>query len=166
MSLLIREAHLRGIATGATFGGPRQASLDLRTALMPYEVSFTKRVPINDREDYINECCVGGDAVRDRLLPAVRARYGDVDTNQEDWGWFIWFRQGHVNLAIDIFTDDPDEGAFRIHLTSRTKRLLLFDQIVDTPELDELRALVVTDLSEWVGRAVQVAPISADSEEP
>jgi hypothetical protein len=131
---------------------------------MPYEVSFTKRVPVLDREDYINDCCVGGDAVRDRLLPAVQARYGDVDTNQEDWGWFIWLRQGDVSLAIDIFTDDPDEGAFRIHLTSRTKRLLLFDQIVDTPELEGLRSLVVADLAEWVGRAVQVAPISADPE--
>lgn len=134
------------------------------TAVMPYEVSFTKRVPVLDREDYINDCCVGGDAVRDRLLPAVQARYGDVDTNQEDWGWFIWLRQGDVSLAIDIFTDDPDEGAFRIHLTSRTKRLLLFDQIVDTPELEGLRSLVVADLAEWVGRAVQVAPISADPE--
>ena len=131
---------------------------------MPYEVSFTKRVPVLDREDYINECCVGGDAVRDRLLPVVQARYGDVDTNQEDWGWFIWLRQGDVSLAIDIFTDDPDEGAFRLHLTSRTKRLLLFDQIVDTPELEELRSLVVADLAEWVGRAVQVAPISTDPE--
>ena len=98
-----------------------------RTAAMPYEVSFTKRVPIRDRDDYINDCCVGGDAVRDRLLPAVQARYGEVDTNQEDWGWFIWFRKGHVSLAIDVFTDDPEEGVFRIHLTSRTKRLLVFD---------------------------------------
>ena len=141
--------------------------LDLasRKAVMPYEVSFTKRVPIQDRDDYINECCVGGDAVRDRLLPALQGRYGEVDTNQEDWGWFVWFRKGHVSLAVDIFTDDPDEGAFRIHLTSRTKRLLLFDQIVDTPELEELRALVVAELTAWVGRAVQIAPISADPED-
>jgi hypothetical protein len=41
---------------------------------------------------------------------------------------------------------------------------LLFDQIVDTPELEGLRSLVVADLAEWVGRAVQVAPISADPE--
>ncbi len=130
---------------------------------MPYEVSFTKRVPVLDREDYINECCVGGDAVRDRILPAVQARYGQVDTNQEDWGWFIWFRQGHVGLAIDIFTDDPDHGAFRIHLTSRTKRLLLFDDIVDTPELEALRDLVVADSVDWVGHDVDVVPVSVDS---
>jgi hypothetical protein len=126
---------------------------------MPYEVSFTKRVPVLDREDYINECCVGGDAVRDRLLPAVQERYDGIETNQEDWGWFIWFRRGSVRLAIDIFTDDPDEGAFRIHLTSRTKRLLVLDQVVDTPELEELRGLVVAELTAWTGRAVQVAPV-------
>jgi hypothetical protein len=129
---------------------------------MPYEVSFTKRVPIQDRDDYINECCIGGDVVRDRLLPVVHARYGKAETNQEDWGWFIWFRTGNVALAIDIFTDEPEEGVFRIHLTSRTKRLLWFDEIVDTPELDDLKALVVADLTEWVGRRVQVSAISAD----
>lgn len=129
---------------------------------MPYEVSFTKRVPIKDREDYINDCCIGGDAVRDRLLPVVQARYGDVDTNQEDWGWFLWFRQGHVALAIDIFTDDPEQGVFRIHLTSRTRRLLVFDEILDTPELDELRDVVAADLTDWVGHAVRVVPVRAD----
>jgi hypothetical protein len=132
---------------------------------MPYEVSFTKRVPINDREDYINECCVGGDAVRDRLLPAVRARYGDVDTNQEDWGWFIWCRKGKVGLAIDVFTDDPDEGAFRIHLTSRIKRLLVLDTVVDTSELDDLRALVTSELAAWAGGVVRVTRLDRNYSE-
>ena len=79
---------------------------------MPYEVSFTKRVPVLHREQYINECCIGGDVVLNHLLPSVRARYADVQTNQEDWGWFIWFRKGHVRLAIDVFTDDPEQGFF------------------------------------------------------
>ena len=122
---------------------------------MPYEVSFSKRVPIVDREQYINECCVGGDVVVDQLLPSVRARYTDVQTNQEDWGWFIWFRKGQVKLAIDVFTEDPDQGFFRIHLTSRTRHLLLFDRVVDTPELEELRTLVQTELSTWVGGTVR-----------
>jgi hypothetical protein len=72
---------------------------------MPYEVSFTKRVPIVDRDQYINECCISGDIVIDQFLPSVRAHYTDVQTNQEDWGWFIWFRKGNVRLAIDVFTD-------------------------------------------------------------
>ena len=45
---------------------------------MPYEVAFTKRVLITDREQDINECCVGGDAVVDSLLPSVRERLVDV----------------------------------------------------------------------------------------
>jgi len=87
---------------------------------MPYEVSFKKPVPLLDREEYINECCVGGDAVVNRLLPSIQARHTDIQTNQEDWGWFIWFRMGNVRLAIDVFTDDSQEGQFRIHLTSET----------------------------------------------
>lgn len=122
---------------------------------MPYELSFSKRVTITDRDQYINECCVGGDVVLDQLLPALRAKYGDVQPNQEDWGWFIWFRKGDVRLAIDVFTDDPEAGEFRIHLTSRVKRLIVLDTVVDTPELNELRDLVVAELSSWVGAPVK-----------
>ena len=116
---------------------------------MPYEVTFIKKVAITDRERYINECCVGGDVVVDRLLPAVKQRYTDVQTNQEDWGWFIWFRGVGARLAIDVFTDDPEQGAFRIHLTSRVRRLLFFDSIADTSELDQLRDLVESELMGW-----------------
>jgi hypothetical protein len=122
---------------------------------VPYELSFRKRVSIADREQYFNECCIGGDLVTDQLMPMVQQHYTDVQTNQEDWGWFIWFRKGDVRLAIDVFTDDPDTGAFRIHLTSRVKRMLVLDAIIDTPELEELRTLVVGELSPWVGGNVK-----------
>jgi hypothetical protein len=115
---------------------------------MPYEIAFTKPVTITDREQYINECCVGGDIVVDRLLPAVRERYTDIQSNQEDWGWFIWFRRAGVRLAIDVHTDDADAGAFRIRLTSRVKKLL-FETEADTPELVELKACVESELRKW-----------------
>src|SRR5262245_60204325 len=123
---------------------------------MPYEVSFTKQVRQLDRDKYINDCCIGGDAVVNQLLPPVRARYTDIQTNQEDWGWFIWFRNGQVRLAIDVFTDDPERGQFRIHLTSRTKRFFLFESVVDTPELEELRTWIESELRAWNGDAIQV----------
>lgn len=122
---------------------------------MPYQLSFTKPVSIVDREQYINDCCIGGDLVVDRLLPSVRARYTDVRTNQEDWGWFIWFKKDKVALAIDVHTEDPDKGRFLVHLTSRTKRLLISDKVVDTPELEELRTLVIGELSAWAGSDIK-----------
>ncbi|HEX6163749.1 MAG TPA: hypothetical protein VFZ31_10305 [Vicinamibacterales bacterium] len=115
---------------------------------MPYEIAFTRPVPISDREQYINECCVGGDAVVDALLPAVRARYTDIETNQEDWGWFIWFKKGAVRLAIDVHSDDGDAGQFRVRLTSRTKRLFGYKE-ADTAELDELRVSIEAELRQW-----------------
>lgn len=115
---------------------------------MPYEISFTRTVPITDREQYWNECCVGGDHVVNHLLPAVRARYEDIQTNQEDWGWFIWFKKGSVKLAIDVHTDDGDAGEFRIRLTSQTKRLFGYKE-EDTPELDDLRIVVESELQKW-----------------
>ena len=123
---------------------------------MPYEVSFKKPVPLLDREEYINECCVGGDAVVNRLLPSIQARHTDIQTNQEDWGWFIWFRMGNVRLAIDVFTDDSQDGQFRIHLTSRTRRLFLFERVTDTDELEDLRSLVESELRAWDGRGIKV----------
>ena len=123
---------------------------------MPYEVAFTKRVPITDRERYINECCVGGDAVVDSLLPAVRERYTDIQTNQEDWGWFIWFRKGAIKLAIDVTTDDGDAGEFRIRLSSHTKRLFGYKE-ADTPELEELRVLVESELRNWAAEKLVVS---------
>ena len=126
---------------------------------MPYEVSFTKRVEIADRDRYINDCCVGGDIVVNVLLPTIRARYTDIQTEQEDWGWFIWFRHGDVKLAVDVFTDDPDAGRFRIYMTSQIRRWVLSDRVVDTPELEELRAHVSSELARWIGGPVQIERI-------
>ena len=123
---------------------------------MPYEIAFTRRVPISNRDQYINECCVGGDAVVDAMMPAVRAAgYSDLQSNQEDWGWFIWFKKGAVKLAIDVHTDDGDAGEFRIRLTSQTKRLFGYKE-ADTPELEELRALVESELHKWSAQGITV----------
>lgn len=116
---------------------------------MPYEISFTKLVAIVDKNIYINECCHGGDVVRDRLLPLVRGNFGDIRTAQEDWGWFIWFRKGPVRLAIDIFTDDAERGKFRIRLDSSRRKFLILTSVADTPELEELKTTVMSNLEQW-----------------
>jgi len=117
---------------------------------MPYIVGFVKPVSPADREQYINDCCIGGDIVLDRLLPALRERYGtELQSNQEDWGWFVWFQHSGVKLAVDVHTHDPDLGQFQLHVTSRRPRLLLGAKIEDTPELEQLRELVVSQLQSW-----------------
>ena len=125
---------------------------------MPYELSFTKKFSVPDEAIYINPCCWGGDVIRDRLLPLVETRYTEIMTAQEDWGWFIWFKRGEVSLAIDIHTDDPEIGAFRVLLYSRKRKLLFFSQEIDTPELEELKDLVAAELQRWAG-AIEVAPM-------
>lgn len=112
---------------------------------------------------YINECCWGGDVVTEQLLPLIDARYEDVRRNQEDWGWFIWFRKGRASLAVDVFCDVPDEGVFRIHLTSRQKRWIVLERIVDTPELEELKGLVLDALESWTGSHCRVERLDSSS---
>lgn len=53
---------------------------------MPYILTFVKPITIAHSEQYINDCCIGGDIVLDQLLPGLRARYGELQSNQEDWG--------------------------------------------------------------------------------
>lgn len=117
---------------------------------MPYIVGFSKSVPATNADLYINDCCVGGDVVLDRLLPVLRKRYGDdLQSNQEDWGWFAWFEEAGTRLAVDIHTEDAASGAFKIHLTASRPRLLFGPKIQDTPELEHLRELVLSQLQSW-----------------
>jgi hypothetical protein len=130
-------------------------------SLMPYELTFTKVVPIGDRDQCFNECCVGGDVVMDHLLPILRAKYEDIETNQEDWGWFAWFKDAGSNLAVDVFSDNPDAGEFRIHVTSNVPRFLFGAKVIDTPELESLLAMVVEAISKWTGQAPQIMRLDA-----
>jgi hypothetical protein len=140
----------------------RDRLADLYVRHMPYELSFRKQVSIKDKEEYFNECCIGGDVVVDQLISPIREQYSDVQSHQEDWGWFIWFRKGDVHLAVDIFTDDHDKGEFRIHIISRKKRWLFFDTVIDTPELDTLRTEIESRLAKWIGEPIKVKHVDSN----
>jgi hypothetical protein len=65
---------------------------------MPYALTFTKRVETPGVDGYINDSCIGGDMALDRLLPALRNKYGDdLQSNQEDWGGSPGSRTGRSN---------------------------------------------------------------------
>lgn len=127
---------------------------------MPYELAFSKNVRVDDDSDYINECCYGGDVVSDVLLPKIRSKYMDVMANQEDWGWFIWFKGKISKLAIDIFCDDRGAGVFRIHLTSR-QRGWLGDKVVDSEELEDLKNETIETLKNWVEGTIKVEKLNS-----
>ena len=97
----------------------------------------------------------------DQLLPVLRARYEDIETNQEDWGWFAWFKDASSNLAVDVFCDNSDAGEFRIHVTSNVPRFLFGAKVVDTPELEPLLGIVIDAISKWTGQAPQVTRLDA-----
>jgi hypothetical protein len=128
---------------------------------MPFIVSFVKPVTIADREQYINDCCIGGDIVLGQLLPSLRERYGgDIQSDQEDWGWFAWFEESGIKLAVDVHANDDTTGEFQIHLTSRKPRLLLGAKIQDTPELASLRELVLSRLQAWPVAGLEVERVN------
>jgi hypothetical protein len=127
---------------------------------MPYIVSFVKPVEVTDRQQCIDGCCIGGDLVLDQLLPAIEQQDADLQSNQEDWGWFAWFEHAGVKLAVDVHTNDAATGEFQVHLASRRRRLLLGARIQDTPELEALRELVVAKLEAWGASRLEVERVS------
>ena len=116
---------------------------------MRYFLSFTKAIAEPASSSYINDCCRGGDVIRDYLLPQVEAAgYAKIETGQEDWVWYIWFFQGQVRLEINIYCDDMERGEFRIWLVSKVRKRL-FLRYVDRPELEPVKDLVFRALSGW-----------------
>ena len=124
---------------------------------MPYELAFTKHLSIQDPGIYINDCSIGGDTISKLLLPTIRKHYSNIQHEQEDWGWFIWFTCGPTKLAVDIFCDDPSTGSYRIHLTSQVKRTFFGYTISDTPELEKLKDHITGLLEGWIDASLSEA---------
>lgn len=78
------------------------------------------------------------------------ARYGGkLQSNQEDWGWFVWFEQPGAKLPVDVHIDDHGLLEFQLLLASRRPRFLLGAKTQDTPVLEQLRGHVVSRLQVW-----------------
>lgn len=127
---------------------------------MPYELAFDKALEAAGADRYFNDCCIGGDIVSAALLPALRARYGAVEPGQEDWGWFLWSASNGLRLAVDIFTEDPAAGRFRVRLSTSMRGLLGGRKELDVPELDELMRIVTGSLTSWVGSAPSIERVA------
>lgn len=111
---------------------------------MPYEIKFTNK--LEGKSDYINECCFGGDVVVDLLLPIFREHYSSIQSDQEDWGWFIWFKNGNSKCAVDIFCEDPNLGLYIIHAhcyDTERKYLVLKSKIENKHKLERLIKIII-----------------------
>lgn len=127
---------------------------------MPYEISFRKPLTIDEESIYVNDCCWGGDIVQQQLLPLIEEEYTDIKAAQEDWGWFIWFKKGELNLEVNIMTDSK-EGEFRIHVVAARVRFFGLSRRVgdDTPEVHALAEVVANRLREWAAEDVRLEHI-------
>jgi len=123
---------------------------------MPFVIRFRKPVEVAGDEPYLNDCCIGGDVVLERLLPTLREQLGEVEPTQEDWGWFVWVEDDRVHFAVDVLTQNPITSEFEIRLTSRRRSFFRPARVVDTPELEALRARVVAQLETWPVAALTV----------
>lgn len=110
---------------------------------MPYDLKFMKPG-------------VGPGAVAERLLPALKQRYGD-DVASDDS--YIKFDDGEIGLAVEVFMGERD-GHFRVTLTSSTRRFAVLKKIEDVPELEELKRIVAGEIAEWTGRLPDVDTVN------
>jgi len=125
-----------------------------------YEIEFTAKFTVDNPERYINDCCWGGDVIRDRLLPAVSGGYEKVQTGQEDWGWFIWMRHGKQRTHADIYCDDKVSGSYRIHIYGAQRKWLRL-KLVDGDDIDHVKSLTVNEIDKW-GRITRVQRFTPD----
>jgi hypothetical protein len=112
--------------------------------------------------DYINDCCWGGDVITARLLAALPRSHRDVDTGQEDWGWYLWITEGDLRLEFNVFCHSPAQASFQAHLIALRRRRILSNIIIDHPALDELAALAIPLLESWSGRPCAVLRLPAE----
>jgi hypothetical protein len=128
---------------------------------MPYALTFHLQAAVQDPDKYINDCCVGGDIVLDKIEPTMKKMYTAVEANQEDWGWFAWMEKDSVKLAVDIFNEDTESMSFRVHITGRRSRWVLPDKVEDTAELEELKTMVVSLLQELPVQALAIERVDS-----
>ena len=128
---------------------------------MPYSLQFRKVIEIAARDEYINECCVGGDIVLRHLWRTLETRYPGQIPQQEDWGWFIWIDRDRDRMAVDVFTHDSTAGEFEVHLTASRSRFLRPREVRDTPELDVLCDAIARQLEAWPVAGLEVERVDA-----
>jgi hypothetical protein len=129
----------------------QQKPLAARLPRMAYEIRFTKNFTPPDPSLYNNNSCWGGDLVTQQLLPDITPNFEDVESGQEDWGWFIWCWHDKVRLEINIICDAPQTGGFRIQLYANKKTLPFLTGPENPEELEKIRQLVCTRVEAWAG---------------
>jgi hypothetical protein len=74
-------------------------------------------------------------------------------------GFFGSSKRASSSRSTSSATTQP-RGEYRIHLTSRIRRLF-GSKVMDTPELEELKQAVVSSLTTWVGKQPSVMRLNS-----
>lgn len=117
---------------------------------MAYEIEFTTTVTPLVEKSYINACCWGGDVICDRLLSqaSIWKMYGSAISGQEDWGWYIWIRQGRRMHRIHVQCDDIKSSVFRMQVYSSEKSWFKWKD-VDFSDTDRINLAVAAEIRKW-----------------
>ena len=138
---------------------------------MPYELKFTKKLNYKNEDFYWNPCCYGGEIIIDQLMPIIENSFNDIQSNQEDWGWFIWFSNTEDkknSYGIDVFCDDPERGEYRVQLTSTIKAksfLWSSSKIINNQALENLKLVIENKLKSFLGTSV-ISTVLDENYEP
>ncbi len=122
---------------------------------MPYDLRFSKAFKTEDKGQYLNECCVGGDIVLAEIqkAPFVSLQANEkVSHGQEDWGWYLWFWRGNAKFEISICLDEDDNQEFRIHIIRQIKAGLFSKKMEDNEELKTIQNEVKVQIESWTGK--------------
>ena len=108
--------------------------------------------------EYFNDCCIGGDRIAARVGEAVKDFPGELDHGQEDWGWFVWVREGKCTRMCNITTYDEDGVTFGVRIEGEEKKGWFRTRALTDEELDGWRAAIVGTLAGEIVREDTEAP--------
>jgi hypothetical protein len=136
-----------------------------------YAIVFKKEIrpdapSIEGEPEYINECCRGGDVVAERLRAALVEAFENVALGQEDWGWYVEARRGDVRLWLRVYQHAEAGDEWLVNIETRRARpwlgVLGLTYLVDTPELEEAKRIVVSRLDGWIVGTCEVEASTVD----
>lgn len=112
---------------------------------------------IPERE-YINDCCIGGDEILNRLKSEIASQMGvdlgKVTIYQEDWGWALEFSKDEVFYLLGLNNNyeggDKTEFTINIEANKRVKKFLFTKSVEATEEVSTF-SKVLNDIAKNSG---------------
>lgn len=106
---------------------------------MDFEIQVRQAFTANPEKKYINDCCVGGDEIlnklKDEIASSMKMEVRNMTFYQEDWGWALEFSKNDFFYFLGIsnlLEAHEDQTYFSVGTNAKRQvKKLIFNQLVE-----------------------------------